>query len=152
MRIIPFILAVLLPALAWPHAASAAGAPKASTSPHSVRAILINASNKKGGVDRRLEAYGAELRRNLPFDTFQQVGEGNTSVPHLGRATVLLAGGHRLELEDEPGEGIRLKVYWMTGSEVVINTTLTLNPGVPGVLVRRGANDGDVPVVLLIVR
>ena len=30
----------------------------------------------------------------------------------------------------------------MNGSEVIINTTLTLNPGIPGVLVRRGAKDG----------
>lgn len=154
MRIITFTLAVLLTALVLPRPAPAADAPKAAKSAGtiSVRAILINASNKKGGVDRKLTAYEAELRRNLPFDTFRFASEGATSVPKGGRSTINLAGGQRLELEDDPDTGIRLKVYWMHDGNVIISTTLTLNPGVPGVLVRRAANDGDVPVVLLIAR
>jgi hypothetical protein len=152
MRKIQLALCFLLTAAVLPCFAPAASAPKSAKGTHTVSALLINASNKKGGVDRRLETYGAELRRNLPFDTFQFVSEGSASLPEGGRGTVTLAGGHRLELEDESGEGIRLKVYWMTGSEVMISTTLTLNPGIPGVLVRRGAKDGDVPVVLLIAR
>ena len=152
MRIIQLTLALLITALVTSHFAAAASASKANKGSHSVRAILINASNQKGGVDRKLEAYAADLRRNLPFDTFKLVGEGTATVPDHGRATVTLTEGHRLELEDDPGDGIRLKVYWMTGSDVMISTTLTLNPGVPGVLVRRAAKDGDVPVVLLIAR
>jgi hypothetical protein len=152
MRKIQLALCILLTAVVLPCLAPAASAPKSAKSSHSVSAILITASNQKGGVDRKLEAYGAELRRNLPFDTFRFVSEGTASLPEGGRGTVTFAGGHRLELEDEPGDGIRLKVYWMTGSEVVISTTLTLNPGIPGVLVRRGAKDGDVPVVLLVAR
>jgi hypothetical protein len=152
MRTIQLALSLLLTAVVLPCLAPAASAPKSAKGAHSVSAILITASNQKGGVDRKLEAYGAELRRNLPFDTFRYVSEGKASVPEGGRGTVTFAGGHRLELQDESGESIRLKVYWMMGSEVVISTTLTLNPGIPGVLVRRGAKDGDVPVVLLVAR
>lgn len=153
-RIIQLTLAVALAALVLPCAASAATAPKAAKAARAatVHAILISASNKQGGVDRKLAAHEANLRRNLPFDTFRFAGEGTVSLPGGGRATINLPGGQRLELEDDPDTGIRLKVFWMVGSEVVISTTLTLNPGVPGVLARRPATDGDVPVVLLIAR
>ena len=154
MRIIQLILAIGLAALALSFPSSAAPAPKAAKGAKAatVQAILITASNKKGGVDRKLATYEADLRRNLPFDTFRYVTEGTVPLPNGGRATIPFAGNHRLELEDDPSEGLSLKVFWMNGSEVVIRTTLTLNPGVPAVLLRRGATDGDVPVVLLIAR
>ena len=151
MRIIQLILAIGLAALALSLPSSAAPTPK-GTKAATVHAILITASNKKGGVDRKLAAYEADLRRNLPFDTFRYATEGTVSLPNGGRATITFAGNHRLELEDDPSEGLSLKVFWMNGSEVVIRTTLVLNPGVPAVLLRRGATDGDVPVVLLIAR
>jgi hypothetical protein len=154
MRIIHLTLAIMLGALALPLAAPAASAPKATKGAKatSVHAILINASNKHGGVDRKLVAYEADLRRNLPFDTFRYATEGTVPLPKGGRATIPFGGGHRLELEDDPGDGLSLKVFWMNGSEVVIRTTLTLNPGVPAVLLRRDASGGDVPVILLIAR
>lgn len=153
MRIIQHALAaIVLAALALPHPAPAANAPKAARKAASVEAILITASNKKGGVDPKLAAYAAHLKRNFPFDTFRHSGGGGASLPSGGRATINLPGGQRLELEDDPDTGIRLKVYWMVGSEVVISTTLTLNPGIPAALARRPADDGDVPIVLLIAR
>ncbi|MEO6246275.1 MAG: hypothetical protein ABIQ12_12650 [Opitutaceae bacterium] len=156
MRLIHFTLTLTLalaPA-ALPLVAPAANAPKAAKGAKvsSVHAILINASNTHGGVDRKLAAYEADLRRNLPFDTFRYATEGTVALPNKGRSTITFAGNHRLELEDDPSEGLSLKVFWMNGSEVVIRTTLTLNPGVPAVLIRRGASDGDVPVVLLMAR
>ena len=152
MRIIQLVLALAV--LALPHAATAANAPKAAKGARatSVHAILITASNKHGGVDRKLAPFEAHLKRNFPFDTFRHTGEGTASLPNGGRATINLPGGQRLELEDDPDSGIRLKVYWMVGSEVVISTTLTLNPGIPAALARRPADDGDVPVVLLVAR
>ncbi len=154
MRIIPLTLALVLAAVALSPAAPAAPAPKSAKSAKSVtvHAILITASNKKGGIDRKLAPYEAGLLDNLKFDTFRYVTEGTASLPNGGRATITFAGNHRLELEDDPGEGLSLKVFWMNGSEVVLRTTLTLNPGVPAVLSRRSAKDGDVPVILLIAR
>lgn len=146
-------LAVALAAAA-PFTTSAAPAPKAAKGAGStqVRAILVYASNQKGGVDRRLAAYADNLKRNLPFDTFRYGGEGASALPKDGHTTITFAGDHRVELQDEPGDDLRLKTYWMKSSEVIISTTLTLVPGVPGVLVRRGAGEGEVPVVLLIAR
>jgi hypothetical protein len=141
-------------AVAVPFAGNAAPAPKATKRAAStqVRAILVFASNKNGGVDRRLAAYADNLKRNLPFDTFRYGGEGASALPKDGTATITFAGDHRVELQDEPGDDLRLKTFWMKSSEVIISTTLTLVPGVPGVLVRRGAGEGEVPVVLLIAR
>ncbi|MDP3072137.1 MAG: hypothetical protein Q8N18_17735 [Opitutaceae bacterium] len=141
-------LVLAAPGLAAPAPKAAKGAARAV----SVQAILITASNQQGGVDRKLAAYAENLKRNLPFDTFRFAAEDRTTLPEGGRATITFAGDHRLELEDSPGGGIRLKVFWLTGPDVVISTTLTLQAGVPGVLVRRGAGSGEVPVVLLIAR
>ena len=119
----------------------------------SVHALLITASNRKGGSDPKLADYESTLRRNLPFDTFRLTGEGSTAIAGGGRATISLGRGHRLELESEKGGGgIRLKVQWMNGNKSVMSTSLTLRPGVPAVLGRRGGDEGEVPVVLLIAR
>lgn len=147
MRLIPFLLAL---ALAVGAASTAARAADGAA----VTALLINASNQKGGADRRLAAYEATLRRNLPFDTFRLAGEGSGHVNAGGRTTVSLGRGHQLTLQGEAGRGpgIRLKVEWTGGGRTLMNTSLTLQPGVPAVLGRRGGDDGEVPVVLLIAR
>lgn len=146
-------LLAAVPMIAPTAAAAPAAKPgKAASTP--VRAILVYASNKKekGGVDRRLAPYAENLKRNLPFDTFRHGGEGSALLPKDGTATITFAGDHRIELRDEPGADLRLATYWMKSAEVIVSTTLTLVPGVPAVLVRRGAGDGEVPVVLLIAR
>lgn len=154
MRTIRLILTLATIGLAAPFPAAAAPAAKAGKGADrsaSVHAILITASNKKGGVDRRLAAYADNLRRNLPFDTFQFTAEDRTVLPAGGRATITFAGNHRIELEDDPDNGLRLKVYWLKGPDEIIRTTLTLSHGVPAVLGRRGGGD-EAPVVLLIAR
>lgn len=120
----------------------------------SVQALLISASNAKGGSDPKLASYEATLRRNLPFNTFKLTGEGSASVASGGKSSLALGRGHQLELQHERGKGggIHLKVQWTSGNKTVINTSLTLQPGVPAVLGRRGDDDGEVPVVLLIAR
>ena len=147
MRMIPTLLAVVIAVGVLPAAGrSADGA--------SVQALLISASNQKGENDRRLSAYESTLRRNLPFDTFRLTAEGAATVRAGARTRLNLGRGHHLELEAEPGRGpgIRLKVDWMSGSRTVMSTSLTLQPGVPAVLGRRGGDDREVPVILLIVR
>ncbi len=146
MRLIQHTLALVLTIIALtPDVRAADGG--------SVRALLIGASNQKGGSDPKLAEYEATLRRNLPFDTFRLTGEGATTIASGGRASISLGQGHRLELESEKGaNGIHLKVQWMNGSKSVMSTSLTLKPGVPAVLGRRGGDEGEVPVVLLIAR
>lgn len=121
---------------------------------HSVQAILISASNGPGGVDPRLASHAAELRRNLPFTSFRHAGEGSARLASGGHASLSLGSGHRLELEGGSGGrgAIQVKVQWLQGSRVVMNTTLNLQPGVPAVLGRRGGDEGEVPVVLITAR
>ncbi len=147
MRLVPFALVV-----AAALAAFATRLPAADNA--TVRAILINATNLKREADPKLAPYEAELQRNLPLSSFRYVGEGAAAISAGGRATVTLAGGHRLELEGERsgGRGIRLKVQWLSGRAVVMNTVLTLQSGVPAVLGRRPSNDRETPIILLIAR
>lgn len=117
----------------------------------SVRALLIIASNAKGGSDPKLAPYEETLRRNLPFQAFRYAGEGAANLPGSGQATLSLARGHRLELENEGGGGggIRVKVRWLEGRNEVMTTGMVLKRGVPAVLARRGEAP-ETPVVLLI--
>jgi hypothetical protein len=120
----------------------------------SVRAILITATNLKREADPKLAPYEAELQRNVPLSSFRYVGEGTTAVTAGGKAVIALERGNRIELDGERsgGRGIRLKVVWQSGRTVVMNTTLTLQPGVPAVLGRRPSGDGETPIILLIAR
>lgn len=149
MHLIRFILpAVLLVCSALPHSAAAAN-------PTTVLAILINASNEKGPADPRLAPYEGPLQRNLPESSFRYVGEGSASLAGAdSRATIALGGGHRVEIDGEPGagNGIRLKLQWMNERNVVMRGTFTLQPGVPIVLGRRPSGNGQVPIVLVIAR
>jgi len=147
MRHIHIVLALVVATGLLPLAAhAAAGA--------SVHALLISASNRKGAPDPKLAEYETTLRRNLPLNTFRLTGEGSVTIAVGGQASLTLGQGHRLELQSEKGggPGIRLKVQWMHGDKGVMNTALTLQPGVPAVLGRRGGDDGEVPVVLLVAK
>ncbi len=143
MKKIHIVLVLLLGALLAPHAALAAEG-------LSVRGILIHASNEKRPPDPRLKPYEAELQRNLVFSSFQYAGEGVTKVAGGGRSTVNLAKGHRLELESDTsgGSGIVLKVQWLNGSTLLISTSLTLQRGIPAVLVNRQGDDADAVIVI----
>jgi len=147
MRIIPFVLAFGLTLLVLTPATRAADNA-------SVRAILITATNLKREADPKLAPYEAELQRNLPLSSFRYVGEGSTAVTAGGKSAIALDRGNRIEFEGERsgGRGIRLKVLWQSGRTVIMNTTLTLQPGVPAVLGRRPSGDGETPIVLLIAR
>ncbi len=145
MRIITLILALLVSASVLPTAALAADIP-------SVRAILITATNEKTAADPKLAAFEAELQRMVPESSFRYVADGTVGVPGTRRATISLGNGHRLELEREKGEGLRLKIQWMNGTKLVIGGTFTAQPGVPIMLGNRPSGEGDVPIVLVIAK
>ncbi|WP_414660412.1 hypothetical protein [Horticoccus sp. 23ND18S-11] len=147
MKTIHLAFALLLAVLACPHPVTAAAGGA------SVRAILITATNQKQEADPKLDAFEAELQRNLPLSSFRYVAEGSSAITAGGHAAITLGRGHRLDLEgDKGGGGIRVKVQWFNGKSVVMNTTLTLQPGVPAVLGRRPSGDGDTPIIILIAR
>ncbi|HUR56542.1 MAG TPA: hypothetical protein VM029_02455 [Opitutaceae bacterium] len=137
MKRIQFVFALLLGAFLAPHAAHAAEG-------FSVRAILIRASNDKGPSDARLKQYEAELQRNLVFSSFKFVAENTTAVPTGGRSSISLAGGHRLELENDKG-ALRGKMQWKDGRTV----TVTLQRESPSVLVNRVGDDADAVLILV---
>ena len=148
MRTLTFAFSLLVVLLALPFSAYAADQSL-------VHAILITASKEKAPADRRLAPYEATLQRNLPESSFRLAGEGKASVAGKGnRASIDLAGGHRVELEggQKDSDGIQIKVRWMHGRTVVMNNAFTFQPGVPIVLGQRSSDDGDVPIVILIAR
>lgn len=147
MRIITIVLA-LLGAVIVPLTAAAAD----NTS---VRAILIVASNQKGGSDPKLAPYESTLRRILPrgFESFRFVGEGSAHLAIPGRATVTLAQGHRLELEGERSEArrVRLNVRWLSGRSVLMEQPISVPRGTPSVLGGPAwGNKGEVCAVIVI--
>ncbi len=144
MRIIKLTLALLGAALALPTAALAADT-------NSVRAILITASNEKTAADPKLAPYEAELQRMVPESSFRYVAEGATSVAGTSRATISLGNGHRVEIEREKGDGLRLKIHWMNGDKRIGGTFNAL-PGVPIMLGNRPSGEGNVPIVLVIAK
>lgn len=147
MRSIQLPFVVLLALVAWlpVRALAAQGA--------SVHAILITATNQKAPADPKLAPYEAELQRNLPLSSFRYIGEGSAQIAQGARGAISLGRGHRLELEGEKAAGgIKLKVLWKNGGNVVMDTTLTLQPGSPVVLGRRPGDDGETPIVLVIAR
>jgi hypothetical protein len=119
-----------------------------------VRAILVMATNQKAAADPKLADFEAPLQRNLPESSFRYVGEATTTVGATTRGNISLGNGHRLELDGEKGDGRghAVRVRWLNGDKVVMNTSLTLQPGVPAVLGRRPSDDGETPIVLVIAK
>ena len=121
----------------------------------SVQAILISASNDQGNTDSRLSRYEPTLRRILRFESYRYVSEGSASLDIPANGTIQIGNGHRLEVETEEsnGRGVRLRVKWLQGNRTLMETGLTLNPGVPAVLGGPGTGSkGEVYAVILIGR
>jgi len=129
MRIIHLASLLLLAAVVAPLTATAA-------EKSALRAILITASNQKGGSDPRLAPYEPTLRRILRFESFRFIGEGAAALAVPGRAAVPLAQGHRLEVESEDSTGprIRVSVRWLHRGKALMDQPLALNRGTPAVL------------------
>ena len=101
-----------------------------------VRGILVIAANQKGESDARLSGYEPTLRRLLRFESYRVAGEGSASLNAPGKASLSLGRGHALKLEAEKSDGkeVRLRVQWQDGPRSLMNTGLSLQPGVPAVL------------------
>jgi len=147
MRIKSFILAAVI-------ATFALALPARAAESTSIHALLIMASNKKAPGDPKVAPYEAELQRNFPESSFRLVGEGSASVSGTTPAKIDLSQGNRLEFASEKREsdGIHLKVRWTTGNKNDINGSFVLQPGIPLVLLRRPADDGEVPIILVIAK
>ncbi len=118
-----------------------------------VRALLVVASNEKGAVDRRLADYEPTLKRLLRFESFRLAGEGAATLGEDGASVIALGRGQRLELSSEggAGRGLRVKVRWLADGVRVMDTGLSLRPGVPAVLGGPGTGRaGEVFAVLLV--
>jgi hypothetical protein len=131
MKITRLIFSLLLLALGSNFIASARAAERAS-----IQGILISASNDKGETDRRLSQYEPTLRRILRFESYRFLGDDQTSVGPAEKGHLSLGEGHELEIETESSDGksVRLRVRWIKGGHMLMNTGLSLRPGVPAVL------------------
>ena len=118
----------------------------------SVQGILITASNEAGKTDRRLAAYEPTLRRILRFESYHYVGEDTARLKVPATGSLSMGDGHELEITTEHADGksVQVKVRWTSGGRSLMNTGLTLRPGVPAVLGGPSTSKGEVYAVILI--
>lgn len=119
----------------------------------SIQGILISASNEKGQTDRRLASYEPTLRRILRFESYRFLGNDNASIGVAEKGHLSLGEGHELEIETESADGksVHLRVRWLKGGRVLMNTGLVLRTGVPAVLGGPSTgNKSEVYAVILI--
>lgn len=110
----------------------------------SLQAILITASNESGKTDPRLARYEPTLRRILRFESYRFAGQGSAALTVPGTGTVNLGNGQHLEIAaDDSSRGLRLRVTWKQGDRTLMETGLSLNPGVPAVLGGPATGKGD---------
>lgn len=116
----------------------------------SIRAILLVASNAKGPSDPHLAPYEPTLRRILRFESFRFVGEDSARVADGADGRLSLGDGQSLVVTPEKGRGVRLRVVWQHGRQTLMETGLTLHPGVPAVLGGPGTGrNGEVYAVIV---
>jgi hypothetical protein len=120
----------------------------------SIRGILVAASNQEGPSDRRLAAYEPTLRRILRFESYRFLGEGSTALAVPAQGGVPIGQGHRLELQTESssGDSVKVRVRWLDGERVLMQTGLSLRPGVPAVLGGPARGNGEVYAVIVVGR
>lgn len=120
----------------------------------SVQGILLTASNEAGKTDRRLAEYEPTLRRILRFESYHYVGEDSTRLGVPATGSLSVGDGHELEVTTEKADGksIHVKVRWTSGGRTLMNTGLTLRPGIPAVLGGPSKSNGEVYAVILVGR
>jgi hypothetical protein len=118
-----------------------------------VRGILVIASNQRGESDGRLSEYEPTLRRILRFESYRVAGEGSASLNTPGKASINLGRGHALKIDAEKSDGndVKLRVQWQDGARSLMNTGLSLRPGVPAVLGGPSTGkEGEVWAIILV--
>jgi hypothetical protein len=120
----------------------------------SIQGILITASNEAGKTDGRLAQYEPTLRRILRFESYHFIGDDTTNLDIPATGNLSVGDGHALEITTEKSDGksIHVKVRWTAGGRTLMNTGLTLRPGVPAVLGGPSTSKGEVYAVILIGR
>lgn len=121
----------------------------------SLQGILISASNEPGRTDRRLAEYEPTLKRILRFESFRFLGDDTASMSAPDDVRLSLGEGHQLAVVVERADekSIHVRVHWTGGGRTLMDTGLTLRPGVPAVLGGpSNGNKGEVYAVLLIGR
>lgn len=121
----------------------------------SLQGILLSASNETGQTDRRLSAYEPTLRKILRFESYRFLGDDRASLDIPASGSLSLGDGHELVVttESSDGKSIHVKVRWTAGGRTLMNTGLTLRPGVPAVLGGPSTgNKDEVYAVILIGR
>lgn len=114
-------------------------------------ALLVAASKKPGPNDPRLAPYEANLRKILRFESFRLIGEDHANVAGTGQGQLSLGDGHQLLLEAEGGH--RVQATWKQGSRTLMNTALSLKPGVPAILGGPATGkEGEAYAVILIAK
>ncbi len=137
------LTALALTALAMPARSAAA----------EVSALLVTASKQPGPSDARLKPYEATLRRILRFESFRLLGEGRARISAPGKGQIGLGGGHQLQLEIASEKGARVDATWQQGPRVLMQTGLSLRPGVPAVLGGPGTGkEGEVYAIIVIAK
>src|SRR6478609_8774311 len=118
----------------------------------SVEGILITASNQAGQTDRRLAEYEPTLRRILRFESYHYVGQDSTRLDVPATGSLSVGDGHELEVTTEKADGksLHVKVRWTSAGRTLMNTGLTLRPGIPAVLGGPAKSNGEVYAVILI--
>jgi hypothetical protein len=119
----------------------------------SIQAILITASNEPGRSDPRLSNYEPTLRRILRFASYRYMGGGSAVIDIPANGTIALGNGQHLEISTESpqGRGVRLRVEWKLGRRTLMETGLSLSPGVPAVLGGPGTGSGDEVYAVILV-
>lgn len=117
-----------------------------------VNAILITAGNDGGQSDPRLAPYEATLRRVLRFNTYAFQGSDATRVVEGSQTTLMIGQGHELVVEGGAAP-YSIRIRWSNRDRTLMNTGLTLRPGVPAVLGGPGTGRaGEVYAVILVAR
>jgi hypothetical protein len=107
--------------------------------------FLITASNEHGSKsDPRLAQYEPTLRRIMRFESFEYQGSDRGNLGANESTTLMVGQGHELTIEAGANPH-QLHVRWAAdiGERTLMNTGITLRPGVPAVL--GGPPTGRVP-------
>lgn len=100
-----------------------------------VEAILVQASNQPGPVDRRLSGVEGQLRQVFQFQRYEVLGIRRQSMQLTQQIRLDLGHGYAVNVHTGPGNGrIRAQIEWFHGGRRLLSTSVNLVRGVPTIL------------------
>lgn len=146
MKTLRFLFTALVLGLAI--AGSAADA-QATT----LQAVLLTASPEKGPTDPRLATWELTLKRVLRFNSYTYQGSDSAPIAANAQQSLMIGQGHELFVE-AGSSPFSVRIRWAEGGRTLMNTGITLRPGIPAVLggPRTGNAAGEVYAVILVAR